>query len=282
MKLQLLKEPRELRPWVDIEATIAKFGYDPRWFKPSSFRTVVCKCTVCEQAQDKKLRDAELHTLCLQCSNQKNANTNLEIRSRKIKAVWARDGHPRLSKKHTAATRAKIKRNRKPAVFSKETRLRQSRRFSGVGNPFYGKKHKLESLRRGKASPAYGKPPAHAYKVWYECKDGSRVCFRSTWEARVAEYLDRNGIDWQYESHVFPVQYEWNGQIKESTYRTDFWLSATNSFVEVKGLWRLEYLAKYEALRRQHDIKIEVWDRAALRERNIYTGKAKGDGLWRK
>ncbi len=280
MKLQLLKEPRELKPWVNIEATVAKFGYNPRWFKPSSFRVVVCRCTACDASREKPLRDAERTPLCLPCSNQKNANTNLSIRSQKVKAVWARDGHPRLGKKHTAATRAKIRRNRKPAIFSAETRNRQSRRFSGTGNPFYGKRHKPESLRRGKDSPAYGKSPAHAFKVWYVREDGSRICFRSTWEARVAEYLDQHNTDWQYESRVFPVQYEWNGKTKQSTYRADFWLPKTDSFIEVKGLWRPEYLAKYEALRKQYDIKIEIWDRAVLKERGIYTGKNKtSDGL---
>src|SRR5208337_2444043 len=176
-------------------------------------------------------------------------------------------------KKHTAATRAKIRKNRKPAVYSEEYRLNASRRFSGSGNPFYGKRHKPESMRRGKDNPAYGRPPAHTFKVWYERKDGIQVCFRSTWEARVAEYLDQHEIEWQYETRVFPVQYEWNGKIKQSTYRADFWLPTTGSFIEVKGLWRAEYIAKYEALRKQHDIKIEVWDRAVLKERGIRTGR---------
>lgn len=273
MKLQLLKEPRELKPWVDIDATITKFGYNPCWFKSSSERMVTSKCTQCRTLRDAKLRAAELHPLCLRCSNGKNAKINTEIRVQKTKAIWARIGHPRLGKKHTVATRAKIKQNRKPAIYSDEYRLNASQRNTGMGNPFYGKHHKPESIRRGKESPAYGKVPGHSFKVWYPKKDGLQVCFRSIWEARVAAFLDQCNIDWQYESQVFPVQYEWNGKIKQSTYRADFYLPKTDSFIEVKGLWRPEYLAKYEALRRQYDIGVEVWDRAALKKRGIRTGK---------
>ena len=73
MKLQLLKEPRDLKSWVDVPATITKFEYDPRWFKPSSERLVVTVCEGCKVQRDCKLRGAELHAMCSTCSNRRNA-----------------------------------------------------------------------------------------------------------------------------------------------------------------------------------------------------------------
>ena len=280
MRLQLLKEPRVLKPWVDVDATISKFGYDPRWFKPNSFRTVVCKCTSCGLSRDNDLRGAELHPLCLLCSNRKNAKTNTEIRIQRIKEHWAEFGHPRIGKKHTLETREKIRRNRKPHRMPDWQRRGFSVRFSGTGNPFYGRTHANSNIKRGPESWRYGKLIPHAHKVWYTKDDGSQVCFRSRWEARVAGYLDSHGIAWEYETKVFPVHYEWAGKEKQSTYRSDFWLVKDNTFIEVKGLWRPESIVKFNALKEQYvNLKISVWDRAILKERGIHTGKPKSKSL---
>lgn len=276
MKLQLLKEPRVIKYWVNVDVTISKFGYDPRWLKPNSFRVVVCRCIECGLYRDNNLRSAELHPLCLLCSNKKNANTNKEIRSQKIKRHWLEYGHPRLGKKHTLETREKIKKNRGPHCNPGWQLQKLSARFSGSGNPFYGHTHVNSNIKRGSDSWAYGKVPAHARKVWYTRRDGSQICFRSTWEARVAEYLDFHEIAWQYETKVFSIHYEWNGEDEQSTYRADFWLPEDGSFIEVKGLWRPEYLAKFNAFKEQYvDIKIEIWDRTTLKKLGIYTGKPK-------
>jgi hypothetical protein len=145
-------------------------------------------------------------------------------------------------------------------------------RFSGVNSPNYGRKH--PNSKHGIEHWRYGKPAPHAYKVWYPRKDGTQVCFRSTWEARVAAYLDSHDLEWEYETKMFPIHYEWKGKEKQFTYRADFWLPQSDSFIEVKGLWRPEYLAKFNALKEQYaDINIEVWDRPALESRGIPTGK---------
>jgi len=278
-RLQLVPE-QEVHPSILIEETIERFGYDPRCLKVSSQKLVVKKFGCCGKTEQRKFRTAATQHKCLNCSNRDNARSVDGRRSRselmKLRYLDPSYKHPTKGIGHTDEAKRKIRANRKPYSMREKLRQEFSIRFSGSGNPFYGKRHKPESLRRGKDSPAYGKSPAHTFKVWYERRDGLRVCFRSTWEARVATYLDQRGIDWEYESKVFPVQYEWCGRTKQSTYRADFWLPATDSFIEVKGLWRPEYLTKYEALRKQYDIKIEVWDRAALKERGIYTGKSKG------
>lgn len=269
MKLQLLKEPRTLKPWVETEATIAKFGYDPRWFKPNSFRIVVCKCTACGQARDRNLRAAELHPLCLPCSNRKNANINIPLRAQKIKARWEKCGHPRTGVKHTLAARKKISDHHQANPYSmpKEQRQKFSIRFSGMGNPFYGKKHTFEALekmsrghcqvaRRGKTSNFYGRI-YHGKGSWVKCSRG-RIWVRSSWEAATAKYLDIEGYSWQYEPKAF--------ELDIGTYTPDFFIETLNLYVEVKGYWREDARAKFAAFKAQYpQLQIEIWDKPRLK-----------------
>ncbi len=91
---------------------------------------------------------------------------------------------------------------------SEETKKKLSIALSGKKNPFFGKKHSDETKLRlslanrgrkfsderkaeisarvsGKGNPRYGEPPSHGKKELY--KD---VWFRSSWEVKVAKYLD--------------------------------------------------------------------------------------------
>jgi hypothetical protein len=78
----------------------------------------------------------------------------------------------------------------------------------------------------------------------------------------MAYYLDQHGIPWEYD--------DWNGGVKQSTYRADFWLPCSDQFIEVKGYFRAEYLKKFQALKKQYpNVRIELWDREVLKGHSI-------------
>jgi len=72
---------------------------------------------------------------------------------------------------------------------------------------------------------------------------------------------------------MFSISYEWNNVTKYSTYRSDFWLPHKGLFIEVKGLWRDEYVVKFRAFQKQYPtVLVEVWDKTILIQKGIRTG----------
>lgn len=92
---------------INIEKTKLELAIDITLLKPNSCKNVVCECPECKCEFIRKYRDAKKYSLCGNCSNKKNANTNTALRGEKIKKRWARVGHPR-------AGTAKIKIRTKP------------------------------------------------------------------------------------------------------------------------------------------------------------------------
>ena len=309
MKLQLLKEPRELKPWVDVTATIAKFEYDPRWFKPSSCRLVIASCEECHQSRECKLREAELHSLCLPCSNRKNAQGQ-EGRKKRSEAMKLREldpnyKHPTKGIGHTEEAKKKIRENRTPVVWTEEMRNHYREMYSGKGNPFYGRKHSLKTLTnrpkctpetkaklsakltrrtyttetlakmklagsriRGKNNPSYGKI-YHSKGAWVVCSRG-RIWVRSSYEAAVVQYLDEQKYQWAFEPKAFSITYEYEGTQRSGTYRPDFYVEELSRYLEVKGYWRGDARAKFEAFKREYpSLVIEVWDKKTLKGKGI-------------
>lgn len=58
---------------------------------------------------------------------------------------------------------------------------------------------------------------------------GGRLCrFRSSWEQKFAQHLDRRGLGWAYESHTYILS-------DGTCYTPDFWIPDWDVLVEVKG-----------------------------------------------
>ena len=79
----------------------------------------------------------------------------------------------------------------------------------------------------------------------------NNILFRSTWEAKVAKWLDDNNIEWKYESKECIVELS-NG----SSYTIDFYLPNKNKYIEVKGYF--------------DDYSIYKLDQATIKGYNIY------------
>lgn len=269
----LRAEPASLPDHILVRETIEKFGTDPRLLKPSSERLVVVQCSACGEHLDRKFRGAVKLRMCLTCSNRIRARETVAARALALREHYASGAkHPRQGVQHTEEARAKISASRKGWKFSLsiEARRRAAEQcMARLNTPeMKARTAALNSARVGPLSPSYGKPPAHTKKVWHTKPNGQRVCFRSTWEAAFADWMDRRGIEWEYEAEVFPVKYMDEEVERDGTYRPDFTIGDT--LFEVKGRWTRGGLAKFEAFRTQYpDRKITLVDREMLNDLGV-------------
>ncbi len=83
-----------------------------------------------------------------------------------------------------------------------------------------------EKIRRGEVSPSYGKVKPGEYQG---------ILFRSQWEIKTAEFLDKYGFSWEYEA----VRIEYFDSTRQRNANTvpDFYLPGTGVILEVKGRW---------------------------------------------
>jgi hypothetical protein len=117
----------------------------------------------------------------------------------------------------------------------------------------------------GELNPMYGKKPAHGKVFLYTCRLGREFTLRSSWELKVAVYMDRLGLDWDYENTRYTLN---DGH----TYCPDFCICSNGhtKIVEVKGWMNDKSIRVLKAFRETYpDIDLEVWDEKALRERGI-------------
>jgi hypothetical protein len=241
-KTQLLSSAQILHSSICVEETISRFGYDPRYLKPSSYKHVIKRFDCCGRLEERKFRCAQMQHMCLECSNRKNAR-NAAGRAKRSKLMKLRNLdpayiHPTKGVGHTIAAREKISKAR------------------------LGK-------RLGKANPNYGRAASHGKRTQLFARQGE-VWFRSSWEKRVAIYFDSLNLSWAYEPRAFEITYEYLGVSKEGTYRPDFYIESWGIFIEVKGYWRDDAWEKFEAFRQQHkSLTIEIWDEPKLKSLGV-------------
>jgi hypothetical protein len=124
--------------------------------------------------------------------------------------------------------------------------------YKGSNNPNFGN-HKLA----GKNNPHYGKTASHSKYIKYK-----NIYFHSSWEKKYAKYLDKNKIEWLYESKYF--------DLGNCTYTPDFYLPKTDEYIEIKGWWRPEAKKKFNLFKKLYpNIKIKVLMRKELKEKGI-------------
>ena len=95
--------------------------------------------------------------------------------------------------------------------------------------------------------------PIYCHGDWPYDGPMGHVIMRSRWEVAFAKnYLDKNGMQWEYETKVFPVgKGPWVG----ITYRPDFYVPALHLYIEVKGQWLNGSLEKVAAFRKRYPEK---------------------------
>jgi len=107
----------------------------------------------------------------------------------------------------------------------------------------------------GKDSFNFGKPPKPKWGIY------KGINMRSSWEIKYAKYLDRNNINWQYESKTF--------DLGNTTYTPDFKLS-DNVYVEIKGYMSEEIYLKIKNFLKQYpNIKLQILMQKDLKKLGI-------------
>jgi len=182
------------------------------------------------------------------------------------------------------------KRKMSEAHLGKQHTEESKSKMRGRIGTFLGRNHTEESKRkisansgrRGKPGTMLSKPGTMLGKHHteetkkkmrenYNCKPHKvlykDIWFRSSWEAKVAEYLDKIPVSWLYEPHVFTLVIDG----KETTYRPDFYLPELGVYHEVKGYARpgLNNCAKVLAAREQHGLNITVIDYRLLKRLGV-------------
>lgn len=99
-------------------------------------------------------------------------------------------------------------------------------------------------------------PDYNKYRAHYDGPKG-RYLMRSRWEVAYAEWLDRQGIDWQYEPRWF--------NLGGTSYTPDFYLPTEDRYVEIKGRMTEENAKKLKLFAERYpQISLTVLQRAEL------------------
>lgn len=180
---------------------------------------------------------------------------------------WARKG----TKQPAEAIARRMATNRARGNIERNVaRLAERNRGSHIGEAHRARI--AESNRTRTVSPESSvRRSAATKRLWAEGKASSRVGtgrrgkradlggvpFRSTWEANVARVFNACGVGWEFEPERFSLS-------SGSTYAPDFRL-ATGVYIEVKGYWRVEARARFDAFRAEYPVVVHVIDQRAYR-----------------
>lgn len=89
------------------------------------------------------------------------------------------------------------------------------------------------------------------------------IHMRSSWEIIVAQYLDSQGLTWNYEPQAFPITIS----NKSFTYTPDFYIKEWDCYLEVKGYWRDNAKEKFSQFEREYpQINIKIWNKEKMKE----------------
>lgn len=168
----------------------------------------------------------------------------------------------RWLKKHGIPTRSNSE-SHVGHVRTKESRRKQAKTVTGVGNHFYGREHTDETKElirvqnSGTNASRYGKSPEWS---WCEYEDTKGVVhkFQSSWELAYAEYLDSNNIEWVSHKGMRRFKYVDAGGV-DHTYAPDFYLPETNEYIEIKGWFPKQAQYKmYQVAKNYPAVKINI------------------------
>ena len=129
-------------------------------------------------------------------------------------------------------------------VSTKITREFRSKRVKGNKSPWYNWPENKPYLLKNTKTGIQG---------YHKRKDGRYIWLRSSWEYIYAKWLDKQGMEWEYEPKTYKLS---NGE----TYRPDFLIiEKENYLVEIKGSRFNSRLYKIDLFREKYkDIKIIV------------------------
>jgi hypothetical protein len=145
----------------------------------------------------------------LRLSMQRKGRRVAEETKEKLRAALA--GKPKTTQHIARAAAAQVGKKRRPFTDEEKARAREKQ---------------LSIAKYGREHHAFGKSSGHVKRI-----EHCGTIFRSSYEVRFAQMLDRMGVRWEYEPKRF--------DLGDCTYMPDFFLPEYRSYYEVKG-WLTE------------------------------------------
>ena len=102
------------------------------------------------------------------------------------------------------------------------------------------KEFRIEFLQRMKNN-------ARGTLIKFKDPQGNSITLRSTYELRVATWLNEQRLDWQYESKTFYIE------ALDKTYTPDFYIPKLDVWIEVKGIWQNQSELKWNEFCKTHN-----------------------------
>lgn len=181
-----------------------------------------------------------------------NRNNRVNIPKEDIRRMyWDEQMHPSQIAKKYGVHKQTI--TNKMILYNIPSRTKSEARM-GKLNPIYDVGHTKEA--RNKMSQAYVNGRTVGYNehwgsnVKYITPNQGEVTMRSSWEAKTADYLTSEGLDWFYEYKRF--------ELGNTSYCPDFYIPILNLYIEVKGRLKDVDLEKYNKIK--SEINIILWD----------------------
>lgn len=121
----------------------------------------------------------------------------------------------------------------------------------------------LSNLMKERYESGWESTAGRCRKIEYESPIAGKIKVDGNWELRVAEYLDKLGINWIRNKKRF--KYFNSLKNSYSTYCPDFYVKDWDIFIEVKG-----YKTELDEIKwSQFNNKLEIWDKEKLKDLGI-------------
>jgi len=152
--------------------------------------------------------------------------------------IQLKDYTSKRCRHHAKIYQYKINPNSNPMKNNKHTNITKNK---------ISKTLKTKQINIGKKNGMFGKPTPHGKRLSYK-----NIWMRSSWEIAYAKYLDNQKIKWLYEPKAFDLN---NGY----TYRPDFYLPKSDTYIEIKGYWRDKAKMKFNLFKKLYSkLKIKL------------------------
>ena len=172
-------------------------------------------------------------------------------------------------------TKSEIHREKLRLVWNDPDYREKQRNKRYCGNPkdpvkMEEKRSKLRKVINSRYEMGWSPRAGRCKKIKYFSEIAGEVTVDGTWELSVCKFLDFNKILWKRNTTRFKYI---DSEGKNRTYCPDFYLTETETYIEVKG-----YVTDLDKLKwSQFKEKLEVWDKEVLINKDILEGKANRD-----
>jgi len=217
---------------VNEEITYEKYGYYSDDISKFSSKKIVVTCIDCNQNRE-----------ITKCNLYINKNHSIRCNNcqRKKHIVLVRKDP--TGTKHSEETKKKI---------GASNKISQKK---GKDSFRYGKKISLEHKNKIIETNKNRIWSEESKKKLSNKHKGKKLSVEHIKKISIAQTGDKNNsYNWKYEPQAFPITYEYNGKVKNGTFRPDFKvnINGVDEYWEIKGFWRDDAKIKFDTFCKQY------------------------------